>query len=462
MKKGISGLAIAGALVLVAACSSPGSNQADTGATNGDAVAEESSVGEDGALNLPITQEDVAALGDITLTVWADGGEESTMEMFIPKFEAQYPNVTVDLTLKGFDDLMSTVVPALSGDSPPDVAQGNQGYAVDGTLVKAGLIRPLDDVAAAYGWGNSYNPADFGQFSWPAGAETFGSGSLYGLSPVTEFVGVFYNKEKLSALGLQAPQTFEDLEAAAEAAKAAGELPIMMGNADKYPATHVFGVIQGAFTPAQSTRDWIGGAAGSTFDEPGNRTALETMRGWAEKGYFPNGFNGLAADDATSKFGAGEGVFLIGGTWNSGSIQQSLGDGAGFVSAPAGSSGLSVGTGSLGLGWHISSKTNVEAAAIAFLGMLLSEDLSQDLADLNRMPATKASVTAANPLFEEQLAGAERVLGDGGQTYYFDWATNTMYDVMTGALQEYLDGRIDVDGFISAVQGDWDAFQATK
>ena len=411
---------------------------------------------------LPVTQESVAELGDVTLTVWADGGEEATMEMFIPKFEAEYPNVSVDLTLKGFDDLMSTVVPALSGDSPPDIAQGNQGYAVDGTLVEAGLIRPLDDVAEAYGWSTAYNPADFGQFSWPEGAQSFGSGTLYGLSPVTEFVGVFYNKEKLTALGLEAPQTFSEFEAALEAASAAGELPIMMGNADKYPATHVFGVIQGAFTDPQETRKWIGGEAGSTFDVPGNRTALETMRSWVESGYFPDGFNGLGADDATSKFGAGEGVFLVGGTWNAGSIGESLGDGAGFVSAPAGDSGLSVGTGSLGLGWHISSKTDVLPAAVAFVSMLLSENLSQDLANLNRIPATTAAVSAGNPLFETLVAGAERVLGDGGQTYYFDWATSSMYDVMTGALQEYLDGRITVDEFMEAVQGDWDAFQSTK
>jgi ABC-type glycerol-3-phosphate transport system substrate-binding protein len=464
MKKGMASLGLVLAASLVAACSGPGSDESAAPAAPEESVevveGENSGAVESGDLVLPVTVDAVAALGDVTLNVWADGGEESTMGVLVPKFESMYPNVKVNVTLKGFDDLMSTVVPALSGDSAPDVAQGNQGYAVDGTLVKAGLIRPLDDVAEAYGWNTSFNPADFGQFSWTDGGLSFGQGTLYGMSPVTEFVGVFYNKSKLQSLGLDVPATHADFVQALETAKGAGELPIMMGNSDKYPATHVFGLVQGAFTPPQETRDWIGGTPGSTFDSATNVTALEQMRSWVEAGYFPKGFDGISADDATAKFGSGEGVFLLGGTWNAGAIQETLGEGAGFIANPAGESGMTAGTGSLGLGWHISSKTEVLPAAVAFLGMLMAEETAQELANLNRIPASKATITAANPLFEEQLAGAAEVLGDGGQTYYFDWATNSMYDVFTASLQEFLAGKISAADFISNVQGDWDTFQA--
>jgi len=40
------------------------------------------------SINQPVTVEEVAALGDITLDVWADAGEEKTMKILIPKFEA--------------------------------------------------------------------------------------------------------------------------------------------------------------------------------------------------------------------------------------------------------------------------------------------------------------------------------------------------------------------------------------
>jgi len=61
------GIALITASLMVAGCSSPGSdskNSANTGET----------------INQPVTIEEVAALGDITLDVWADAGEENTMK----------------------------------------------------------------------------------------------------------------------------------------------------------------------------------------------------------------------------------------------------------------------------------------------------------------------------------------------------------------------------------------------
>jgi len=230
-----------------------------------------------------VTVEEVAALGDVTLDVWADAGEEKTMKILVPKYEEMYPNVKVNLTLKGFDDLMKTVVPALAGDPAPDVVQGNQGYAVDGALVKSGLIRKLTDVSTAYNWGATYNPDDFGQFSWSEDGSQYGSGELYGMSPVGEFVGIFYNKAKLAKLGIALPTSFDEFTAALDKAKKAGETPIVLGNSDKWPATHVFGLMQGAFTPASETKDFITGTSGSSFVSDTNETALNTMRDWIKK-----------------------------------------------------------------------------------------------------------------------------------------------------------------------------------
>ena len=136
MKKRL-GILVAVTTLLITGCSSPGSDSGSK-ANTADAI------------NSPVTVEEVAELGDITLDVWADAGEEKTMKILVPQYEAMYPNVKVNLTLKGFDDLMKTVVPALAGDPAPDVVQGNQGYGVDGALVKGGLIRKLTDVSKAY------------------------------------------------------------------------------------------------------------------------------------------------------------------------------------------------------------------------------------------------------------------------------------------------------------------------
>jgi raffinose/stachyose/melibiose transport system substrate-binding protein len=433
----------------VAGCSSPGSDS-------------ENSANTTESINQPVTVEEVAALGDITLDVWADAGEEKTMKILIPKFEAMYPNVKVNLTIKGFDDLMSTVVPALAGEGAPDVAQGNQGYGVDGALVKAGLIRKLTDVAAAYKWDSVFNSGDFGQFSWSEDGSQYGSGELFGMSPVAEFVGVFYNKKKLTKLGISVPTSFDEFAAAVAAAKKAGETPIVLGNSDQWPATHVFGLIQGAFTPASETKDFITGAAGSSFVSKTNETALNTLRDWIKKGYFTKGYDGVSADDATAKFAAGDGVFYMGGTWFAGTIGEGLGDDAGFIANPAAGSGKRAGTGSYGLGWHISSKTDALSASVAFLAMVMDAETAQTLASLDRIPSAKTSLEASSSLLKDMQDAGSSMFADSGLTFYLDWATDTMYDVYTSKLQEFMAGRIDASAMMQAVQDNWSKFQESR
>lgn len=43
------------------------------------------------------------------------------------------------------------------------------------------------------------------------------------------------------------------------------------------------GLIQGAFTPASDTKDFITGAPGSSFVSTTNETALNTLRDWIKK-----------------------------------------------------------------------------------------------------------------------------------------------------------------------------------
>ena len=64
-------------------------------------------------------------------------------------------------------------------------------------------------------------------------------------------MGVYYNVDKLTALGLEVPTTFAEFEAALAAAKEAGELPIKLGNQAGWPATHALGIAQGATWPAR-------------------------------------------------------------------------------------------------------------------------------------------------------------------------------------------------------------------
>jgi raffinose/stachyose/melibiose transport system substrate-binding protein len=407
----------------------------------------------------PVTAEQIAELGDVTLRLWADSGDEATLDEFVPEFEARYPNVTVDVTIKSFDDIVKTVVNALDSNDAPDLVEGNQGPQVDGTLVKAKLVRPIDDIAAAYGWEDLYSAYSLNQFRWNDDGSAWGAGTLYGNNPTTQYIGVFSNTDLLESAGVAQPQTWDELEASLPVLKSAGVTPVVFGNADKQAAMHLFGALAGRCQSADEINDWVAGVAGSTFDTPCNVKAAETILDWASKGYISEGFNGTSMDDAAAAFAQGAGAYFVGGDWF---VQQFVQAGGNFhFTVPVNPDGVRVSTGSSGMGWHISSKSKVALVAAAFIGEMHAKDYGQALADQARVPIADPTATSDVPLVADDIATAAALLADNGQTAYLDWSTDTMYDTFGSALQELMAQRITPADFIATVQADWDAFNGS-
>lgn len=432
-----------GLLLGLAGCSAPGSGSSAPAAEQATEI------------DAPVTAEQVAELGDVTLHVWADQGEQDLMDAFVPAYEKMYPNVDVEIQFKSYNDLTATVVNAMNSDDAPDVTQGNQGWATDGALVKAGLIRPLDDVADAYGYRDAAGSA-ITQLEWSEDGKTFGSGSVYGMSPDNQMVGLFYNKEKLAKLGAEVPASLDDFEATLEKAAKAGELPISLGNSDKAAAMQAFSLVQGVQTPAEDTRAWIAGEQQADFAVPSNVDALKTFASWADRGYFTAGYDGSSPDDAAAAFAGGDGVFFVGGNWFASTISDAdtFGFTAGFEEGGYATAG------SFGMPWHVSSKSDAELAAVAWVGMLNSEETAPMLADVQRVPVHGVEAGDGKTTFGDLLTASSDQLQGSGPLFWYDWATDTMFDTFTGGLQETMAGRTSPEDLAKRIQEDWSAFHA--
>ncbi len=439
-----AGAAIAATAVALAGCSAPGGS-----------TSESTTVSD--TITAPVTPAQVKALGKVTLNVWADQGEQDLMKSIVPAYEKQFPNVTVKIQFKSFNDLTATVLNAMNSDSAPDVTQGNQGWATDGALVKAHLIRPLDDVVKAYDYEKAAGAA-ISQLEWSTDGKTFGSGSVYGMSPDNQMVGLFYNKAKLQKLGLGAPTTLDELTSALAAAKAAGETPIVLGNSDKGSAMQAFSVVQGALSPAKDTVGWVTGKSGADFDTPENAKALQLWSSWAQDGTISAGYDGTSPDDAAAAFAKGSGVFYLGGNWQAGTITD--GSTFGFIPAPSGAGNTAASNGSFGMPWHISSKSTKTLAAIAFIGLINGADSGHYLAAVNRVPIQLSGVTADDPMFTQLIDASKKQLANNGALYYYDWATPTMFDLFTADLQQVMAGKQTPADMLAAVQKNWKEFQA--
>jgi raffinose/stachyose/melibiose transport system substrate-binding protein len=372
----------------------------------------------------------------------------------------------VKISFRDFTSWTKQAKLVASSDNPPDVFAGNQGYQLDGELVKAGLIKPLDEYAKAYGWDKSYSPETLQQFKWTDDGSKFGEGTLWGVAQTGQSVGVFANKKKLAAAGVDPAslKTFAEFEAALAKLRAslpASEPVIALGNKDQYGAIHLWGGIQGAFEPAQQIRDWIFQKDGATFDNPGNLKSLEVLKSWADKGYLGKGdsFNSRNDSDAAIAFGKGEGALMIGGNWNAATAKDGLGDDATFFNMPPGDEGKMTAIGSTSFPMHISAKTKNPDLAAAYLDWITGPSAGQELVNTQQVPAaTDSTAQPGDPLGRDVKTGWDQLVESGGLTLYPDWSSPTMLQTMGQTFQEMLAGRISPQDVVSRTQKDWEQY----
>jgi raffinose/stachyose/melibiose transport system substrate-binding protein len=397
----------------------------------------------------------------VTLTMWDtenSPGPSKAEDELIRQFEQKYPNVSVKRVVKEFNSYMDTIKLAASSSDAPDVFQGNEG-SVDRTLVKAHLIVPLDGYAKAYGWDTRFgSSAALNPLRWSSDGNQWGVGQLWGIAQKAEVLGAIYNKATLSRLGLQVPTTFDQFQQSLAVAKSKGVPPIMVGNLDRWPMGHVFMVLQARFDQAASISNWTYGHAGATFDTPGTRKAATVLQQWSDKGYFEDGFNGVSQDNATARFGNGEGLYFITGPWSKLKFAGPLGDGVGFLPLPSldGAPGAPT-TGSLSLPFHISSHSQNPAVAAAFINFITDRNAAKVVISNGDLPAANPGTAAVDPnssLAAIAAAGSEKAKA-GTLTPYLDWATPTMGDTLFGGLQQLSENRETPADFAAAVQQDW-------
>jgi raffinose/stachyose/melibiose transport system substrate-binding protein len=403
----------------------------------------------------------------VTLTVIdvhaGEPGTNRALEQINADFTAANPNVTIDRQNISFTDALVQTKLALSGPNPPDIMELQLGVVQTSQLVKAGLLLNLAEYAETYGWADKYPAALWALDRFTPDGQ-IRQGDPYMVFLLEDIVGIYYNRSKLAALGVEVPTTFEDFEAALEKAKTAGEIPIMMGNLDKWPAVHVYAICQNRYASKSYLRDYQFRQNDVSYDVPENRQALELCKSWGDKGYFEPDFNGVGYDDAWQRFANGEGVFLPAGTWLTGGLIETMDENAGFFAAPPpadGSNGLTV-TGERNATFMVSARTAHPDVAAAYLDSMISDESAQILTANGAVPGFKTTTPLeATPgsLLADVIATIQASNEQDALVGYADFPTASMIDTLGVGLQELFTDRMTVDEFVAAVQADYASAQ---
>ncbi len=396
------------------------------------------------------------AAESVTLTFWddiyTDDASIVAQKEMVKQFEAAHPGVTVDYVTKPFAQFVPTAKLALSGDGAPDLVICAYGETCNGDLVRAGLVIDAQQYSDKYGWTKNMDPSLLPGLEFTKDGK-WGSGDIYGVSETYDLVGVYYNKEKLAKLGLGIPKTMAEFEDDLAKAKAAGELPIQMGDVEKNNLAYAWMALTDYAIPTDDIDAWVYHKPGASIVNDGEVKAVETLKRWYDKGYFSPDFLGYDEAAAMEKFDGGEGVFAINGAWWTGILDR-LGDKAGyFLLPPPTEGGKVIATHTLSNPIMITSRSKHPDLAAELLTFLTGPETAQIRANAGLNTTHAEAVTSVPSKTQQDVLDEFRRMNTEGRAVSFldVTAPGLLLDADTD-LQNVLGGGMTAEEFLKHAQ----------
>lgn len=372
------------------------------------------------------------------------------------EFTKRYPNVTWDISMEQFANLITTTPMLLSSDNPPDLIR----LPTMVTFAQDGLLKSLDDYATAFGW-NDWPVPQLNQNRIDANWVR-GSGTLYAMGINYSMTGVFYNKTQAAQIGMtEPPKTVAEFEALLAAAKAAGLQPIMEWGSAKSGMGLAFPLqnLMAAYGPVEPINDWIFQKAGATIDTPSNLIAAQHLQQWIEAGYFPPDINAIEYTDAAARFAAGEGVFTFNGDWQNGGYNTDMPGNVGFFLFPPAEAGGGYAAMSAPLTIGIAANAKHADCAAFFLNWAATDPIARQINvdGMGSNPggpvgASVATVAAGSVTMDTLAAGP---MLSGAMDFIANATSSIFAQGWTPELQKMVAGEQDAAGLLQAVQAEY-------
>ena len=222
----------------------------------------------------PGTSVDVTFLRD---------GEEIT-------FNLTRANITVNQVHQQNDNYKQQLIVAMSADECPDMYI-HWGGGPMAEYYKSGHVNDITELF------NTYDHPDFidaavAQASYDGMVLAIPFGGLSGCD-------VFYNKTIFEEVGVEVPQTIDELEAVCDKLIEAGYVPFSLANGSKWTGSMYFMYL----VARHSGNDEFNAAytQEGSFTSPAFIYAGEKIQEWVNKGYFNEGFNSLVTDNGEDR-----------------------------------------------------------------------------------------------------------------------------------------------------------------
>ena len=340
--------------------------------------------------------------------------------------------ITVNVTSMPTETIRTVLQTQLRSGEGPDVFNWGSGPGFGGALAEAGLLYDLSE---------AYEQHDWPVYDFAKERVTF-DGKIYGIPGEMETIGLFYNKAVFSDLGLEAPQTLDDLTAVLEQIRESGLVPMALSDKEGWQGGHYLSMSLSSAVGPEGMEALLNGE--QSWDSPEVVAALEVWKDFNDSQFLPRSPTSVDYDTATAQFFSGDAAMIPTGSWLVGEIDDNADFEVGYIPFPA-PDGPGIFTGGLGSGPFVSAGTSKVDAAIEFLDFLASPEHGQwTVENLHTIPPMPIETEGldVSPLFAQVLEDTAEISSGGGFGYNIDvMATDALNEAMYDGVQAVLTGQ---------------------
>lgn len=379
------------------------------------------------------------------LTVATD--DSTQLEAFnadIARFEAANPDIKVDVDQVPYEQLRNLLETQLRSGDGPDVFRYETGPQAQ-SLADSGMLLDLGPFYEKYGWK---------MYDWARAQVTFND-TTYGIPNEVEMLGMFYNKDKLSELGLEVPSSFADFPAYKKVTDKNGLSLLALGNLDGWPGGQMVSMSISSNNGADYMRSLIAGDVAWT-DQRAVDAIQQVGVDFLKQGYYASDPSSIDYDRAASLFYSEKAIMYPTGTWQVGAIERNAKFDVGFVPFP-GMNAPGTFTAGLGSGVYAAATTKHPEAVGRFLDYLNSNDHGLwQVETMTQLPAYEVDTSGSDlgALFKTVItAMGEASAGQADFAPSLDVSVpDTVVQALWTGFQEVLTGQINPDQLASDLQ----------
>lgn len=372
------------------------------------------------------------------------------------RFEAKYPNVTVNHEVLGHDTYEMKIKTLAAGNELPDL------YSVKGSMAQvfanSGSIASIDTyLENDKQWKDGFVDGAFDNFTV--------NGQVYGVPDSSSTTSlIYYNRQIFKEVGLDTfPATWEEFETAIQLLKDSGYTPISVGNKGKW-------LLESCLLSTLGDRytgtDWFKNLGqGSKFTDPEFVSALAALQDLASIGAFNDDINSIDNMQQKIPYFNGEAAMFIEGAWAINAVLQDAPEdilnatGVAVVPSVDGGKGNPIAV-SGGAGWAFAMSSELDGTkadmAAELLKMLSDAEYSKVIAQNNYFPASKPAEFDESQL-APLTAEALELLGKSAFTPIYDIALQpNVIEVMNSGLQELVIHAVTPEELAEAIQSEFE------